>query len=125
MPNNTLQLTWPNKELALIPSVAGRYGYQWVHPSDPRYCETHTLTVTDHVDGEQAPKEDGRAYSDRADLKPTTDNLLVLGESGDVLEALTRVPELAEKYLGKVKCVYIDPPFNLSLIHISEPTRLL
>ena len=112
MPNNTLQLTWPNKELALIPSVAGRYGYQWVHPSDPRYCETHTLTVTDRVDGEQAPKEDGRAYSDRADLKPTTDNLLVLGESGDVLEALTRVPELAEKYLGKVKCVYIDPPFN-------------
>ncbi|MFD8878806.1 site-specific DNA-methyltransferase [Corynebacterium xerosis] len=112
MPNNTLQLTWPNKELALIPSEAGRYGYQWVHPSDPRYCETHTLTVTDRVDGEQAPKEDGRAYSDRADLKPTTDNLLVLGESGDVLEALTRVPELAEKYLGKVKCVYIDPPFN-------------
>ncbi|MDN6437849.1 MAG: site-specific DNA-methyltransferase [Corynebacterium nuruki] len=103
---------WPNKELALIPSAAGRYGYQWVHPSDPRYCETHTLTVTDRVDGEQAPKEDGRAYSDRADLKPTTDNLLVLGESGDVLEALTRVPELAEKYLGKVKCVYIDPPFN-------------
>ena len=112
MPKNTLQLTWPNKELALIPSEAGRYGYQWVHPSDPRYCETHTLTVTDRVDGEQAPKEDGRAYSDRADLKPTTDNLLVLGESGDVLEALTRVPELAEKYLGKVKCVYIDPPFN-------------
>lgn len=112
MPNNTLQLTWPNKELALIPSEAGRYGYRWVHPSDPRYCETHTLTVTDRVDGEQAPKEDGRAYSDRADLKPTTDNLLVLGESGDVLEALTRVPELAEKYLGKVKCVYIDPPFN-------------
>ncbi|AGP31970.1 site-specific DNA-methyltransferase [Corynebacterium terpenotabidum] len=112
MPNNTLQLTWPNKELALIPSVAGRYGYQWVHPSDPRYCETHTLTVTDRVDGEQVPKEDGRAYSDRADLKPTTDNLLVLGESGDVLEALTRVPELAEKYLGKIKCVYIDPPFN-------------
>lgn len=112
MPKNTLQLTWPNKELALIPSEAGRYGYQWVHPSDPRYCETHTLTVTDRVDGEQAPKEDGRAYSDRADLEPTTDNLLVLGESGDVLEALTRVPELAEKYLGKVKCVYIDPPFN-------------
>ena len=33
-------------------------------------------------------------------------------KSGDVLEALTRVPELREKYLGKVKCIYIDPPFN-------------
>lgn len=112
MPKNTLQLTWPNKELALIPSEAGRYGYQWVHPSDPRYCETHTLTVTDRVDGEQSPKEDGRTYSERADLDPTTDNLLILGESGDVLEALTRVPELSDKYLGKIKCVYIDPPFN-------------
>lgn len=29
-----------------------------------------------------------------------------------MLEALTRVPELADKYLGKIKCVYIDPPFN-------------
>lgn len=29
-----------------------------------------------------------------------------------MLEALTRVPELADKYVGQVKCVYIDPPFN-------------
>lgn len=29
-----------------------------------------------------------------------------------MLEALTRVPEWSEKYVGKVKCVYIDPPFN-------------
>lgn len=112
MPKNTLQLMWPNKELALVPAETGRYGYRWVHPSDPRYCETHTLTITDRVDGTQAPKEDGRSYSERADLDPTTDNLLILGESGDVLEALTRVPELSDKYLGKIKCVYIDPPFN-------------
>ncbi|MCY6798696.1 DNA methyltransferase, partial [Escherichia coli] len=51
-------------------------------------------------------------YSERADLEPTTDNLLILGESGDVLEALTRVPELRLKYVGKVRCIYIDPPFN-------------
>ncbi|WP_448852555.1 site-specific DNA-methyltransferase [Corynebacterium sp. 335C] len=112
MPKNTLQLMWPNKELALVPAETGRYGYRWVHPSDPRYCETHTLTITDRVDGTQAPKEEGRSYSERADLDPTTDNLLILGESGDVLEALTRVPELSDKYLGKIKCVYIDPPFN-------------
>ena len=47
-------------------------------------------------------------------MKPQDDNLLILGESGDVLEALTRVPELAKKYAGKVKLVYIDPPFNTS-----------
>ncbi|UIZ93334.1 site-specific DNA-methyltransferase [Corynebacterium sp. CNCTC7651] len=45
-------------------------------------------------------------------MEPTEENLLILGESGDVLEALCRVPELREKYLGKVKCIYIDPPFN-------------
>ncbi|WP_338089213.1 site-specific DNA-methyltransferase [Nanchangia anserum] len=62
--------------------------------------------------GGGTPKQDGVVYSERADLEPQNDNLLILGESGDVLEALTRVPELAEKYVGKVKLVYIDPPFN-------------
>ena len=64
------------------------------------------------VTGKQSPKDEDTQYSERADLDPTEDNLLILGESGDVLEALTRVPELREKYLGKVKCIYIDPPFN-------------
>lgn len=38
-----LQLTWYNKDMALIPTESGRYGYRWVIPADPRYCETHTL----------------------------------------------------------------------------------
>ena len=62
--------------------------------------------------GGQTPKAKGLDYSERADLEPQTDNLLINGESGDVLEALTRVPELAKKYVGNVKLVYIDPPFN-------------
>lgn len=107
-----LELTWFNKDQALIPTEEGKYGYTWVDPKDPRYCETHTLITEDVVRGEQTPKQDGITYSDRADLDPTEDNLLILGESGDVLEALTRVPELAEKYVDQVKCIYIDPPFN-------------
>ncbi len=107
-----LELTWFNKDKALIPTEEGKYGYTWVDPKDPRYCEAHTLIVDDVVHGAQVPKEDGTTYSERADLEPTDDNLLILGESGDVLEALTRVPELASKYVGQVKCVYIDPPFN-------------
>ena len=110
--NQRLELTWYNKDKALIPTENGKYGYTWVDPRDPRYCETHTLVTTDSVVGTQAPKEEGIAYSERADNEPQDNNLLILGESGDVLEALTRVPELREKYLGKVKCVYIDPPFN-------------
>ncbi|ART20890.1 site-specific DNA-methyltransferase [Corynebacterium striatum] len=110
--NQRLELTWYNKDKALIPTENGKYGYTWVDPRDPRYCETHTLVTTDSVVGTQAPKEEGITYSERADNEPQDDNLLILGESGDVLEALTRVPELRDKYLGKVKCVYIDPPFN-------------
>lgn len=110
--NQLLQLTWFNKDKALIPTENGRYGYQWVDPRDPRYCETHTLVMDEYVEGLQADKQDGLFYSERADLEPTTDNLLINGESGDVLEALTRVPELADKYVGKIKLCYIDPPFN-------------
>src|SRR5699024_9166485 len=107
-----LELTWFNKDKALIPTEAGKYGYTWVDPKDPRYCETHTLVVEDVVTGTRTPKDDATTYSELADLEPTDDNLLILGESGDVLETLTRVPEFAEKYVGQVKCVYIDPPFN-------------
>lgn len=61
------------------------------------------------MQGRQTPKLDEFEYSERAELEPQEDNLLILGESGDVLEALTRVPELSEKYVGKVKLIYIEP----------------
>lgn len=112
MPGQRLQLTWYNKDKALIPIETGRYGYAWVDPDDPRYCETHTLVMDEYIEGEQTPKKDDCEYTERADLEPQRDNLMIYGESGDVLEALTRVPELAEKYVGNVKLVYIDPPFN-------------
>ncbi|WP_371152178.1 site-specific DNA-methyltransferase [Buchananella felis] len=119
-----LQLTWYNKDKALIPTEVGKYGYTWVDPLDPRYCETHTLIYDDYVQGVQTPKSDQFEYSERADLAPQEDNLLILGESGDVLEALTRVPELAEKYVGKVKLIYIDPPFNTAQTFASYEDNL-
>lgn len=113
-PSQRLELTWFNKDRALIPTTRGKYGYTWVDPRDPRYCEVHTLVETNRVEGMQADKVEGVTYSERADLAPTTDNLLIHGESGDVLEALRFVPELAEEYAGKIKLCYIDPPFNTS-----------
>ncbi|WP_247828232.1 site-specific DNA-methyltransferase [Arthrobacter antioxidans] len=107
-----LELTWYNKDLALIPAEHGKYGYAWVSPNDPRYCQTRPLILTEYVEGRQADKADDQFYSDRADLEPQTQNLLIVGESGDALEALTRVPELKDRYVGQVKCIYIDPPFN-------------
>lgn len=124
MTKQRLELTWYNKDQALIPTESGKYGYTWVDPSDPRYCETRTLIMDEYVEGFQAPKSDEYAYSERADLAPQDDNLLILGESGDVLESLTRVPELADKYVGQVKLVYIDPPFNTAQTFASYEDNL-
>ena len=95
--------------MAFIPTEVGKYDYEWV---DPRYCETHTLIFDEYVEGIQSVKADKYEYSERADLEPQTDNLLIQGETGDVLEALTRAPELTKKYGGRVKLVYIDLPCN-------------
>ena len=124
MGSQRLQLTWYNKDMALIPTEDGRYGYSWVDPADPRYCETRVLEFDEYVEGGQTPKQEDTIYSERADLEPQTDNLMVLGESGDVLEALTRTPELAERYVGKVKLVYIDPPFNTAQTFASYEDNL-
>lgn len=124
MTKQRLQLTWYNKDKALIPTETGKYGYTWVDPADPRYCETHTLVMDDYVRGQQRNKSDEFEYSERADLEPQDDNLLILGESGDVLEALTRVPELADKYVGQVKLIYIDPPFNTAQTFASYEDNL-
>ncbi|MBT1035490.1 site-specific DNA-methyltransferase [Canibacter sp. lx-45] len=41
-----------------------------------------------------------------------------------MLEALTRVPELADKYVGKIKLIYIDPPFNTAQTFASYEDNL-
>ncbi len=40
------------------------------------------------------------------------DNLLIRGDALHALTSLTSLPEYAAEYVGKVKLVYIDPPFN-------------
>lgn len=94
IPKGRLELTWMGKDQALIPSEHGKYDYDWVSPYDPRACEVKPINVSG-------------AYGDNPD-----DNLLITGDSGDALRTLVTVPEWADKYRGKVKLVYIDPPFN-------------
>jgi adenine-specific DNA-methyltransferase len=90
-----LTLSWVNKDKALVPDGEG--GYEWVERDDPRMTEVRLLQPAGHV---------GEVNS--ADV----DNLLVQGDSYDALHALSRTPEYAKRYKGKVKLVYIDPPFN-------------
>lgn len=90
-----LTLTWANKDRALLSH--GESGYEWVDRDDPRAREVRLLNEVDRV---------GEVAGD------ASDNLLIRGDSLDALRALVHTPELAAEYRGKVKLVYIDPPFN-------------
>ncbi len=101
-----LELTWTNKDKTLLSSGDGKYDYTFVDPSDRRVAEVRLLHETERVEAETPAERP-------ADLpEPTTDNLLITGDAMHVLDALAKIPEYADQYLGKVKLVYIDPPFN-------------
>src|SRR6266702_800248 len=93
-----LELTWTNKDLRLLAHEDG--SYEWVSPADYRVAEVRLLHDVSTV-GDVA---DGKARS--------RDNLLIRRDALNALTSLIELPEFAAEYLGKVKLVYIDPPFN-------------
>ncbi|MCY7301051.1 MAG: hypothetical protein LH616_17815 [Ilumatobacteraceae bacterium] len=98
-PKGRLELTWMGKDMALIPTAHGKYDYEWVDPTDPRACEVKSIEVV-------------KIVGEATGATGAEQNLLIVGDSGDALRSLSTVPEWAAKYRGKVKLVYIDPPFN-------------
>jgi adenine-specific DNA-methyltransferase len=101
-----LELTWTNKHLRLLAHEDG--SYEWVKPTDYRVAEVRLLHDVTSV---------GEVGSRRA-----ADNLLIRGDALNALTSLSRLPEFANQYLGKVKLVYIDPPFNTqqSFLHYDD-----
>lgn len=93
-----LTLSWVGKDQALIGTGEG--GYEWVDRDDPRVTEVRVLRDKDTV-GDVSTASNS-----------VSDNLLIVGDSGHALRSLTRIPEYAGEYRGRVKLVYIDPPFN-------------
>ena len=91
-PDGKLELTWGNKNQRLLSH--GVNTYEWVEPTDWRVAEVRLLHEVSTVGDADAG------------------NLLVAGDALHVLTALAKLPELRDTYLGKVRCVYIDPPFN-------------
>lgn len=94
--SGSLALTWTNKNLRLIAREDG--AYEWVPPTDYRAREVRLL-------------HDAGAFGE-THVERAKDNLLVRGDSLHALTSLTRLPEFADELVGKVKLVYIDPPFN-------------
>ena len=98
MPSGRLTLNWVGKDQALLTTRDG--GYEWVDRTDPRVTEIRLLHGRETV-GAVGPDE-----------KRAADNLLIHGDAADGLRTLLNLPEYAPEYRGKVKLVYIDPPFN-------------
>lgn len=71
----------------------------WVDRNHPAAAEVRVSDFTGSV-------------GDVSDVDPHADNLLFTGDSLDVLRILAEVPEYRRVYRGKIKQVYIDPPFN-------------
>ncbi|QWC83707.1 site-specific DNA-methyltransferase [Nocardioidaceae bacterium] len=92
MSRNRLQLVWPNKEKRLL--THGSDTYEWVDPEDWRSSEVRLLEPVNDVGDASAG------------------NLVIHGDALHALTSLAQLPELRARYLGKVKLVYIDPPFN-------------
>ena len=98
-----LELTWTNKDKTLLSTADGKYDYTFVDPTDYRVSEVRLLHEVDRIEG---PEPEDRP----ADLPtPTSGNLLITGDAMHVLDALAKIPEYAEKYLERVKLVYIGP----------------
>ena len=91
-----LELTWTNKDQCLLAHDDG--SYEWLPPSDYRVAEVRLLDDVRSV---------GATTKQRA-----ADNLLIEGDALLALTALAKVPEFRKEYWGKVKLVYVDPPFN-------------
>jgi DNA modification methylase len=101
-----LELTWTDKDKALLSTGDGKYDYTFAERHDPRVLEVRLLHEVDRVSAEvPAARPAGLPV-------PTDENLLITGDAMHALDALGKTPEWAARYLGRVKLVYIDPPFN-------------
>jgi adenine-specific DNA-methyltransferase len=101
-----LELTWTNKHLRLLAHEDG--SYEWLSPADYRVAEVRLLHDVATV---------GEGGKPRA-----ADNLLIRGDALNALTSLSRLPEFAAQYLGKIRLAYLDPPFNTqqSFMHYDD-----
>lgn len=99
IPKGRLELTWMGKDSTLIPVEDGKYDHSWVDPTDPRALEVKNIETVSQIGQSDGPSG-------------ASENLLVIGDSGDALRSLGTIPVYAERFAGQVKLVYIDPPFN-------------
>ena len=96
-----LELTWPGKDKFLLTPSGDEGKPVWVERDHPAATEVRLATVTgSHGDLDTST---GDAFGE---------NLLFTGDSLDVLRILHDTAEYADRYRGKIRLAYFDPPFN-------------
>lgn len=93
-----LELTWTNKDQRLLARKDG--GYTWLPSGDYRISEVRLL------------RDAGTTGETHADRSRARDNLLIRGDALNALTSLNAIPEFSAEVQGRVKLVYLDPPFN-------------
>jgi adenine-specific DNA-methyltransferase len=86
-----VELGWANKHLRLLTTEVGEH--VWVAPTDHRVAEVRALRPALHV-GEEG------------------ESLLVRGDALHALTSLLSLGDYRERFTGRVRLCYIDPPFN-------------
>lgn len=98
MTGSRLELLWPGKDKFLLVPKDEAGKPVWVERDHPAASEVRLNDFTGTV---------GEVPDD-----PYAANLIFTGDSLDVLRILCEVPEYRSHYRGKIRLVYIDPPFN-------------
>ncbi|XVX20207.1 site-specific DNA-methyltransferase [Actinomycetota bacterium] len=98
MTGSRLELLWPGKDKFLLVPKDEAGKPVWVERDHPAASEVRLSDFTGTVG--EVPEN------------PHAANLLFTGDSLDVLRILCEVPEYRSIYRGKIRLVYIDPPFN-------------
>lgn len=99
MSSTRLELVWPNKDKFLLSPQDDNGKPVWVERTHPAARE---VRLADFIE----------AAGEVSQERPESDNLLFLGDSLDALRILNESPAFRREYRGKVKLIYIDPPFN-------------
>ena len=99
-----MELIWANKDKSLLSKADG--GYEWGEPDDPRILPG---------DGFQLVKTVGEPVGE------APGNLLINGSCLIALRTLAEVSPYKEAYAGKVKLIYLDPPFNAGSMKTAPP----
>lgn len=99
MSSTRLELVWPNKDKFLLSPQDENGKPVWVERTHPAAREVRLAEFTEAI---------GQVNEER----PESDNLLFVGDSLDALRILNESPAFRREYRGKVKLIYIDPPFN-------------